>query len=351
MIRKTLGRNGPDVSALCLGSMTWGSQNDAAEAHAQIDRALAAGVDFIDTAEMYPANPGPGDAPGATETIIGEWLAKTGRRNEITLATKITGEGSQRARAGVAPTPPINPAEIATALDASLKRLRTDHVDLYQLHWPNRGSYHFRRYWGWVPKPHDAAAERQEIADILGALSKLIEAGKIGHVGLSNETAWGLMQFLEVAERENLPRVVSIQNEYSLLCRIFDLDLAETCMAEGVSLLAYSPLSGGVLSGKYVGDATPPDTRRALNATLNGRITEHLWPAHDAYLALARESGLDPAQMALGFCLSRPFMGAAIFGATKMEQLETALGAADRELPEDVLDGIEAIRRRWPMPI
>ncbi|WP_340110016.1 aldo/keto reductase [Pikeienuella sp. HZG-20] len=351
MKHTTLGRNGPTVSALCLGSMTWGSQNTEAEGHAQIERALAAGVNFIDTAEMYPANPGPNDQPGATEAIIGSWLAKSGRREEIVLASKITGEGSQRARAGVAPTPPITPAEIEKALDASLKRLRTDHIDLYQLHWPNRGSYHFRRYWGWTPPAHDPARERQEIADILGALDRAIDAGKIGHVGLSNETAWGLMLFLEVAERHALPRVVSIQNEYSLLCRLFDLDLGEICMAEGVSLLAYSPLATGILSGKYAGDKTPPNTRRALNATLNGRITPQLWPAHDAYLDLAKGSGLDPAAMALAFCLSRPFMGAAIFGATSLDQLDTALSAASLTLTEEQSAAIEAIHRRFPAPI
>lgn len=351
MRMKRLGRAGPEVSTLCLGSMTWGSQNSEAEGHAQIDRALDAGINFIDTAEMYPANPGPNDAPGATEAIIGSWLAKSGRREDIILASKITGEGSQRARDGQAPTPPINAAEIEKALDGSLKRLRTDHIDLYQLHWPNRGSYHFRKHWTWAAPAHYRAAQRQEAADILGALSRAIDAGKISHVGLSNETAWGLMLFLDLAEQEGLPRVVSIQNEYSLICRLFDLDLAEVCMTEGVGLIGYSPLACGVLSGKYAGDVTPPGTRRALNATINGRLVEHVWPAHDAYLSLATEEGLEPAQMALAFCMSRPFMTAPIFGATSLAQLEVALGAAEVTLSETVLERIAEIHRRHPTPI
>lgn len=348
---RKLGRTGPSVSPLCLGSMTWGSQNTQAQAHKLIERAVDAGVNFIDTAEMYPAHPRERDMPGDTEKILGNWLAKPGNRHRVRIASKITGEGSRRGRDGVSPTPPIGPEEIAKAIDGSLKRLKTDHIDLYQLHWPNRGSYHFRQNWGWLPKPHNAARIRQDVADILGALQIAIDAGKIRHVGLSNETAWGLTLFLEAAAHSGLPRVLSVQNEYSLLCRLFDLDLGEICMAENVGLLAYSPLACGLLTGKYAGNETPPKSRRALNETLGGRITPNIWAAHDAYIELARKAGLEPAAMAIAFCLSRPFMGSAIFGATTPEQLDIALSSAALRLPEDVSTEIEAIHRRHPMPM
>jgi len=343
---KTLGRTDLRVSTLCLGSMTWGSQNTEAEGHEQIAYALDHGINFIDTAEMYPANPGPNDYAGKTEEYIGSWIAASGRRQEVVLASKITGAGSERARGGA----PIDAAGIRQSLDGSLKRLRTDYIDLYQLHWPNRGSYHFRQHWGYDPAGVNAAEMRAHVEDVLGELQRQIDAGKIRHVGLSNETAWGTAMFLEVAEREGLPRVATIQNEYSLLCRLFDLDLAELCIAENVDLLAYSPMACGILSGKYAGDQTPAGSRRSLNATINSRITETTWPAHDAYLDVAKRHGLDPAQMALAFCLTRRFMGAPIFGATSMAQLKTAIAAAELVLAEAVLDDIAAVHRRHPMP-
>ncbi|PLX36206.1 MAG: aldo/keto reductase [Hyphomicrobiales bacterium] len=343
---KTLGRTDLKVSTLCLGSMTWGSQNSEAEAHEQIDYALDHGINFIDTAEMYPANPGPDDYAGKTEENIGTWLAKTGRRDDIVLASKIIGEGTKRIRDGA----PITSKTIPIALDASLKRLKTDYVDLYQLHWPNRGSYHFRQHWNFDPSNVDREETRQHIADVLGELQRQMDAGKIRHIGLSNETAWGTAMFLDVAEREGLPRVASIQNEYSLMCRLFDLDLGELCVAEDVDLLAYSPLACGILSGKYAGDTTPPGSRRSINATINNRIIDTMWPAHDAYLEVAKKHGLDPAQMALAFCLTRPFMGSAIFGATSIKQLETAIGAADIKLSDEVMEDLTNAYRHHPMP-
>lgn len=348
---RTLGRTDMRVSPLCLGSMTWGSQNSEAEGHALIDQALDGGINFIDTAAMYPANPGPDDPPGRTEEIIGTWLEKTGRREDVLIATKITGEGSARTETGEEATPSIGPETIRASVERSLKRLRTDHIDLYQLHWPNRGSYHFRKYWSFDPTGRDPAAIRQDIAETLGALGREVEAGRIRHVGLSNETAWGVALFLEIAAAENLPRVASIQNEYSLLCRLFDTDLAELCTAERVDLLGYSPLASGLLTGKYAGDATPEGSRRARNATLGGRLTPAVWPAHDAYLALAGEAGIDPAAMALAWCLTRPFMGSVIFGATTPAQLRTALGAASVTLSDDILVEIDRINRRHPMPV
>lgn len=351
MKMKTLGRTDLKVSELCLGSMTWGSQNTEAEGHAQIDRALEQGVNFIDTAEMYPAMPGPDDHPGKTEEVIGSWLTKTRRRSDVVIATKITGEGSGRTRGGEDATAPIGPDTIPAAIDRSLARLQTDHIDLYQTHWPNRGSYHFRRYWNFDPTGREPATVRQDIADTLGALSRAVEAGKIRHIGVSNETAWGVALHLEIAAAEALPRIATIQNEYSLMCRIFDTDLAELCCAEEVDLLAYSPLACGILSGKYAGDATPQGSRRSVNPTIGGRLTEHAWQAHDAYLSIARDHGLAPCQMALAWCLTRPFMGAPIFGATTTAQLNTAIDAAKLTLSDEVLEQLNAAFRRHPMPI
>lgn len=345
---RTLGRTELKVSTLCLGSMTWGSRNTEAEGHAQIDYALDQGINFIDTAEMYPANPGPDDHFGRTEEVIGTWFAKTGRRNDVILASKISGEGSAR---GTAAGAPITSKTIPVALDASLKRLQTDHIDLYQMHWPNRGSYHFRRYWAYDPTGREPEETKQHIADVLGALQRQIDAGKIRHIGLSNETAWGTAQFIRASEEHGLPRVASIQNEYSLMCRIFDTDLAELCCNEDVDLFCYSPIAGGILSGKYEGDVTPEGTRRALNDDIGGRITPNIWPAHDAYLALARKHGLKPSQMAVAFCLSRPFMGSVIFGATTMDQLKETAGSADVMLSDEVMEGIAEINRTHPMPM
>ena len=343
---RNLGGGDLTVSTLCLGSMTWGSQNSEAEGHRQIDRALDAGVNFIDAAEMYPANPGPDDHWGDTERIIGTWFAGTGRRQDVILATKVSGQGMKRVRDGA----PISAATIRDALDGSLQRLQTDYVDLYQLHWPNRGSYHFRQNWEYDPTGQDTAEVLDHIHDVLTALGEEVDRGRIRQIGLSNESAWGLQQFLTVAAAEGLPRVVSVQNEYSLLCRHYDLDLAETSHHTGVDCLAFSPLACGVLSGKYANGAVPAGSRRSLNDTLGGRVTDRLWPAVDAYLGIAAQAGLDPCQMALAFCLDRPFMGAAIFGATSMAQLETALGAADMTLPGDVKTAIAAAHRAHPMP-
>ncbi|MEM7506156.1 MAG: aldo/keto reductase, partial [Pseudomonadota bacterium] len=313
---RKLGCSDLSVSTLCLGSMTWGSQNTTAEGHAQIDRALDAGINFIDTAEMYPVNPISAETQGATETVIGEWIARTGRRADMILASKVSGAGAVGSRGGE----PITGAAMHRAIEGSLRRLKTDYIDLYQIHWPNRGSYHFRKYWNYDPTDQDRTSTRDHIREVLETAATLIEQGKIRHLGLSNESAWGVMQFLQIAEEEGLPRVISIQNEYSLLCRIFDLDLAELCHHEGVDLLSFSPLAAGILSGKYQGDAVPPGSRRSHVANLGGRINPRLEPAVAAYLSIAERHALDPCQMALAWCLTRPFMGSAIFGATSMEQ-------------------------------
>ena len=219
MIRRKLGRTGLDVSALCLGTMTWGSQNSESEAHDQIEMAVDAGIDIIDTAEMYPTTPRKAETTGLTESILGSWLAKPSNREKVIVATKIVGEGVKDMRGGMR----VTGAMIRQALEDSLKRLRTDHIDLYQLHWPNRGSYHFRKNWTYDATGLEVGDMDQEVADMLGAVADLQGEGKLGHFGLSNESAWGVMKFLEQSDRHGLPRVASIQNEYSLLCRHFDL--------------------------------------------------------------------------------------------------------------------------------
>lgn len=347
MQKSPLGSSPLMVSRLCLGSMTWGSQNTAEEAFSQIDYALDHGINFIDTAELYPTTPSAAETSGGTERIIGAWLERSGRRGEVVLATKIAGAGNRTVRPDGAP---IGPATLRTALDGSLKRLKTDHVDLYQLHWPNRGSYHFRRNWTFDPtRQPDGQAE--EFHAILETLAGFVAAGKVRHVGLSNESAFGLATCLELARRHGLPRIVSLQNEYSLLHRIFDLDLAEMCHHEHVGLMAYSPLAAGLLSGKYEDGIVPPGSRASINPTLFGRRSAASAPVVTAYVALARQHGLDPAQMALAFCMSRPFMASTIIGATSMRQLATDVAAAELKLSAEVMEGIAAIHRRHPIPL
>jgi len=346
MRSRKLGTSTLMISPLCLGSMTWGMKNSPDQAHAQLDRALAGGINFIDTAELYPTYPILAENIGRTEEIIGDWFARTGRRNDVVLASKITGAGQKMVRAGA----PITAENIRTAVQGSLKRLQTDVIDLYQLHWPNRGSYHFRQSWGFDPTGQNRADTENHMLDVLAELQKQIDAGRIRHVGLSNESAWGTALWLQLAQQNNLPRTQSIQNEYSLLCRSFDLDLAELSHAEDVPLLAFSPLAAGLLSGKYTPSVTPPGSRRSVSADLNGRINARVWPALNAYHSIAEKHGLDPVQMALAWCLSRPFMGAAIIGATSDQQLETALGAPDLTLSDQVLAEISRAHRMHPQP-
>jgi aryl-alcohol dehydrogenase-like predicted oxidoreductase len=346
MQKRPLGRPGIEVSALCLGSMTWGAQNTAAEGHAQIDRALAAGVNFIDTAEMYPVAPIRAETTGRTEEIIGEWVARTGRRGEVVLATKHSGAGFSHARDGA----PISAATIPQAVEGSLRRLRTDHIDLYQFHWPNRGSYMFRQNWRYDPSGQDRAATLKHMEEALGALEREVEKGRIRAFGLSNESAWGCAQWLRLSEAGRGPRVASIQNEYSLMCRLFDTDLAELSVNEDVGLLAFSPLAAGLLTGKYQNGALPEGSRMTINTDLGGRRVPRAFEAVDAYLGVARKHGLDPVQMALAWCLTRPFMCSAIFGATGMDQLDRALGAAEVVLDEEVLADLDAAHRAHPMP-
>lgn len=343
----TLGQTDLRVSRLCLGSMTWGSQNTADEGHAQIDMAMDHGVNFIDTAEMYPTTPLKKETCGRTEEIIGAWCAKSGRRDDVVIATKITGPNGlfEGGSAG------ITPQRVSEALDASLRRLNTDYVDLYQLHWPNRGSYHFRQNWAYDPGKQDRAKTLDDMEAVLEALQAQVKAGKIRHVGLSNETAWGTAQWLRLSQEKGLPRMQSIQNEYSLLCRLYDLDLAELGHNEQVTLLAYTPLAAGLLSGKYQDGSAPEGSRKSIHPNLTGRVTPRSLAAVDAYLEIARRHDLDPVQMANAFVLSRPFPVVSIIGATSTDQLAQVLPAADLTLDKEVLSEISAAHRRHPMPM
>lgn len=342
---KRLGAAGPMVSALCLGTMTWGTQTTEAEAHAQIDMAADQGVNFMDTAEMYPVNPVRAETIGNTERIIGTWVTKGGRRQDWTIATKLAGQGGA-ARGGE----PITGDSIARALDASLTRLNTDYVDLYQFHWPNRGSYHFRQWWSFTPSGQDRRATLANMEDCLTAIGLQIAAGKMRHWGLSNESAWGMAEWIRLADAMGVARPASVQNEYSLLCRIYDGDMAELGHNEDVALLAFSPMATGLLTGKYQGGVIPPGSRRTLNADLSGRVTPRVWGAVDAYKAVADQAGLSLAQMAIAWTLTRPFPCIPIIGATSLEQLKLALGAADVILSPEVLAGIAAAHKVHPMP-
>lgn len=343
---KKLGSSDLNVSMICLGSMTWGTQNTVAEGAAQIDLALDHGVNIIDTAEMYPTTPLSKETQGDTERVIGSWVKASGRRQDVILATKVAGEGYANVRNGAA----ISPKTIKLAVEASLSSMQTDYIDLYQLHWPNRGSYMFRQNWTYDPTRQNKDETLAHMYEVLLTFQELKNEGKIREFGLSNESAWGTSQWVRMAEQHDLPRMVAIQNEYSLLCRLFDTDLSETVHNEDIGLLAYSPLAAGILSGKYSPDVTPEGSRRSLNQTLGGRINEHLWPALEAYRDIADRHGLDLCQMAIAWTLTRPFMATSIIGATSMAQLETILGAADLELSDDVMNEIQTTFRKHPMP-
>ena len=341
-----LGQTGLTVPDLCLGTMTWGSQTPAADAHAQGDIAMEHGLTFWDTAEVYPVNPIRAETAGHSEAIIGDWLALRGGRDRLVLATKVTGAGQTAVRDGA----PITGAILRTALEGSLRRLRTDYIDLYQLHWPNRGHYHFRNLWRYDPSGVNREQVTANMLDVLETARDLIAEGKIRHLGLSNETVWGAARWLHLAETLGLPRMMTVQNEYSLLCRQFDTDWAEMAVAEQMPLLAFSPLAAGLLTGKYAGDVVPEATRRFFSPQLGGRITPQVFPAVAAYLAIAARHGIDPVHLALAFCRSRPFPIIPIFGATTTAQLRHVLVGSALTLPAEVLSAIAAAHRVHPQP-
>jgi len=339
---RELGRTGVKVSTICLGTMTWGQQNTEAEAHEQMDYAIERGVNFFDTAEMYPVPP-KAETQGRTEAYIGTWLKKTGRREDIVLATKIAGPGPEHIRGG---KPSFDRGGIRDALEGSLRRLQTDYVDLYQLHWPERKSNYFGRM-GFTPSRSEP---EPRIHETLQALGDLVEEGKVRYIGLSNETPWGVMRFLELAEQYGLPRVVSVQNPYNLLNRTYEIGLAEISHRERCGLLAYSPLAFGMLSGKYLNGQRPDGARLSLFSRFVRYLNEPGEQCTERYVALAREHGWDPAQMALCYVNARPFLTSNIVGATSMEQLRSNIASIDLTLPPELEEGIEAIHASHSNP-
>lgn len=341
---RKLGHTGLNISLIGLGTMTWGNQNTQEEGFEQMDYARSQGINFFDTAEMY-AIPPTAKTYGTTETIIGNWFKARGNRDKVILASKIAGPGLSWIRDGSLMTRDT----LVQAVEGSLQRLQTDYIDLYQLHWPNRGSYHFGKTWQFAPT-FDASAEADSFLEVLNTLADLIQAGKIRHVGLSNETAWGTMKWLQLARDHNLPCMASIQNEYSLLCRHFEPDLSEIAHSEGVGLLAWSPLARGILSGKYLNGARPAGARLTIETRPEHRTGTQVDAATQKYVDLAREHGLDPCQMALSFVNSRPFVASNLIGATSMEQLVSNIDSIDVTLSDEVLQGIARIHREHPMP-
>lgn len=340
---KQLGRSDLNVSRIALGTMTFGRMNTEAEAFEQMDYALSEGVNFFDTAEMYPVPTDPA-YQGLSEAAIGKWLKARGCRDRIVLASKAAGPGEMVSY--LRDNIHFDRANLTAALEASLNRLQTDYLDLYQLHWPDRDA----NFFGKLGYQHHPENDGTPIAETLEVLGDFVKAGKIRYIGLSNETAWGTMTFLREAEKQNLPAVVSVQNPYSLLNRTTEVGLAEVMLREQVDLLAYSPLGFGVLSGKYLDGQLPEDSRLARYPQYNRYVKEQGVKATEAYVSLAREHGLDPAQMALAFVNSRPFLGSNIIGATKLEQLKANIASVDVTLSDEVMEGIEAIHRQYTYP-
>ncbi len=332
-----------NVSSVCLGTMTWGEQNTEAEAHEQLDYAIGEGINFIDTAEMYPVPPN-AKTQGRTEAYLGTWLAHQ-QRDRLVIATKVAGPGRRDwIRNG---RTDLTPDVIADAVDTSLERLQTDYIDLYQIHWPQRNVPNF----GATAFDPGKEKDGPSIYDQVTGMAAMIKSGKIRHYGLSNETAWGVCEFRRAADVLGFPGPVTLQNSYSLLSRNVDNDLAETLFREDMSLLAYSPLAAGILSGKYMGGAKPAGTRFTLFDSLGLRFRKPMVSeAVDAYASLAQRRGLTLVQLALGYVASRWFMGASIIGATTMAQLKEDIAAAQLTLDAQTLDEISQIQLRYPNP-
>jgi aryl-alcohol dehydrogenase-like predicted oxidoreductase len=339
---RALGSTGLNVSAICLGTMTWGEQNTEAEAHAQMDLAVASGVNFFDTAEMYPVPP-KAETQGLTESYIGSWFRKTGKRRDIVLASKVIGPGMfPYLRGG----PRLDREQVLAACEASLRRLQTDVIDLYQVHWPQRHTNYFGKL-GYEHRDEDGVVP---IEETLGALAELVQQGKVRHIGISNETPWGVAEYLRLSRERGLPRIQTIQNPYSLLNRSFEVGLSEFSHREGIGLLAYSPLAFGALSGKYLGGVWPEGARLTLFKRFSRYNGDHAEAAIAEYVGLARAHGLDPAQMALAFVSGRPFVVSNIIGATSLDQLRSNLGSADLVLSDALLKQIEQIHARYTIP-
>ncbi|MFL5157831.1 MAG: aldo/keto reductase [Microvirga sp.] len=335
---RRLGRTDLNVSLICLGTMTWGQQNTEADGHAQMDYALEQGINFFDTAELYSIPPRP-ETQGSTERIIGSWFKARGSRDKVILASKVIGRSDSTWYRDDGSKGELSRAQIEEAVNKSLKRLQTDYIDLYQIHWPDRPMP-----WGSNPTIfRHQEGQSHPIAETVEIMTDLVKAGKIRHFGLSNESAWGTMTFLKHADAKGQARVQSVQNAYNLLNRTYEVALAEVTMHENVSLLAYSPLAQGYLTGKYLDGARPPGAR----TTLFSRGQRYENPTAEAairkYIALAKEFGLDPAQMALAFVNSRPFLTSNIIGATSMEQLKTDIASIDVTITPELEERINAI--------
>lgn len=342
---RKLGNTDEELSLIGLGTMTWGEQNTQAEAFQQMDMALANGVNFFDAAEMYPIPPKP-ETQGQTEAILGNWLAARGCREKIFLATKITGrEGRNAGLSHIRSGARLNREHVFKAVDSSLKRLQTDYIDLYQVHWPERATNFFGRL-GYEHQEDDGVS----IEETLSALTELVQQGKIRHIGLSNETPWGVMEYMRLAREKNLARIQSIQNPYNLLNRTAEIGLTEMCIREQISFLAYSPLAFGKLTGKYLNGAQPEGARLTLYSRFARYDKVNAEEAITAYVALANEHGISPADFALAFVNTRDFTGSNIIGATNLEQLQANINSVDVALSEDILAAVADIHARYPNP-
>ncbi len=342
---RQLGKTDLKVSAIALGTMTWGEQNTEAEAFEQMDYSVERGINFFDAAEMYPVPPRP-ETQGRTEAYIGNWLASRGCRDKLVLATKVTGRGDlnpgmEHVRGG----PRLSREHIHQAIDGSLERLKTDYIDLYQVHWPERVTNFFGQL-GYRHNTNDGV----DIRETLEALAELVQQGKVKHIGLSNETPWGVMHYQSLAKEFDLPVMASVQNPYNLVNRIFEVGLAEIAMREKIDLLAYSPLAFGVLSGKYLNGQKPAKGRLTLFERFTRYTNERTQRATQAYVALAQEHGLDPAQMALAFVTSREFVASNIIGATTMDQLKSNIDSSELVLSKEVERAIHQIHNDNPNP-
>ncbi|WP_420334567.1 aldo/keto reductase [Roseibium sp.] len=345
MEKRRLGRTDMHVSALCLGTMTFGEQNTEAEGHAQMDYAFDRGINIFDAAELYPI-PSNRETQGRTERIIGTWFKKTGHRDKIVMATKVVGRTVMDWFRENGQTGELTRGQIEFAVDRSLRNLKTDYIDLYQIHWPDRNVSGF----GSNPtrwKDAEPVENENSIQSTLEIMSDLVKAGKIRAVGVSNESSWGTMRYVTASELYDVPRIASIQNAYSMVNRTFETGLAEIARREDVGLLAYSSLAQGYLTGKYRNGALPEGARKTLFNKMQRYEHPRTFEAVDAYFDLAQEAGLDPAQMALAFAKSRSFMTSVIIGATRMDQLETDIAAADIVLSDDVLARIDAIHQEF----
>jgi len=341
---RPLGTTDIKVSSICLGTMTWGEQNTEAEGHEQMDYAVERGINFFDTAEMYAVPPRK-ETQGSTEQIIGAWFKERKNRDKIVLATKVAGRSNFDWLRNDGGYTNHTAAQIEEAVDKSLKRLQTDYIDLYQLHWPDRPINLF----GGLGYKH-IDGDHTPLGEILDTLGKLVKAGKVRHVGLSNETPWGTMKFLQIAEARGLPRMQSIQNAYNLINRTFELGGSEIAHREKVGLLAYSPLAQGYLTGKYRNGANPEGSRKKLFNRLQRYETPAADRAMESYFKIAEKHGIDPSQMALQYVTQRPFVTSNIIGATTMEQLKTDIDSVDLEMSEELLKEIEAAHLEQPNP-